>query len=148
VPPPTWLDDVRRLLDHVAASDTTELEYAAEGFRIRLTRRTASQAPGVAPVAEVRPVDSDLVQIVAPLTGVFYRASSPGAPPLVAEGDEVQPDSIVGLIETMKIFNEVLAERGGRIATVLVESGQLVHAGDALMTIEDAAEVGGGQAQS
>ena len=47
----------------------------------------------------------------------------------------------------MKIFNEVLAERGGRIAAILVESGQLVHAGDALMTIDDAAESGGGQAQ-
>lgn len=48
----------------------------------------------------------------------------------------------------MKIFNEVLAERGGRIAAILAESGELVHAGDALMIIEDAAPSSDGQAQS
>ena len=55
---------------------------------------------------------------------------------------------MVGLIETMKIFNEVLAERGGRIVAILAESGQLVHAGEALMTIEDAAASSGGQTPS
>ena len=95
-------------------------------------------------------VDSpaDGTPLAAPLTGVFYRAATPGGPPFVAVGDLVAAGAVVGLIETMKIFNEVLAERGGRIAAILAESGQLVHAGEALMMIEDAAESGGGQAQS
>jgi acetyl-CoA carboxylase biotin carboxyl carrier protein len=89
---------------------------------------------------------------VAPLTGVFYRASTPGAPPFASVGDVVAAGAVVGLIETMKIFNEVLAERGGRIAVILAESGQLVHAGETLMTIEDAEGAangaGGEQGQS
>ncbi len=61
-------------------------------------------------------------------------------------GDEVAPDTVVGLIETMKIFSEVLAERSGRVAAVLAETGQLVHAGEALMTIEEPASRRAGQA--
>ena len=144
-----WIDDVRRVLEHVRASDATEVEVAADGFRLRLVRR-----PGRAVVAaEARVVASvdapaDGAPLAAPLTGVFYRAGTPGAPPFVSEGDTVAAGAVVGLIETMKIFNEVLAERGGRITAILVESGQLVHAGDVLMTIEDAADLGGEQAQS
>ena len=136
------------MLEHVSASDATEVEVAGDGFRLRLLRRPGRAAPRAepraAPLAADRPVEG--TPLVAPLTGVFYRAASPGSPPLVNVGDSVEAGTVVGLIETMKIFNEVLAERGGRIATVLVESGQLVHAGDALMTIEDAAGTGGEQA--
>jgi biotin carboxyl carrier protein len=145
-----WLDDVRRMLEYVSASDATEVEVAGDGFRLRLLRRPGRatvrsevRAPGVA--AE-RPADG--TPLVAPLTGVFYRAASPGAPPFASVGDVVEAGAVVALIETMKIFNEVLAERGGRIAAILAESGQLVHAGDALMTIEDVAGAGGEQAQS
>jgi acetyl-CoA carboxylase biotin carboxyl carrier protein len=144
----SWLDEVRRVLEHVGASDASQVEVAKDGFRLRLVRR-----PGRAIVhtesritASVELV-ADGTPLVAPLTGVFYRAATPGAPPFVAVGDLVAAGAVVGLIETMKIFNEVLTERGGRIAAILAESGQLVHAGDVLMTIEDAAELGGEQAQ-
>ena len=143
-----WLDEVRRVLEHVRASDATQVEVAADGFRLRLIRRPVRAAA----TAEARGATSaevlvDGAPLAAPLTGVFYRAATPGGPPLVNVGDVVAAGAVVGLIETMKIFNEVLAERGGRIAAILAESGQLVHAGDALMTIEDAAAVGGEQAQ-
>jgi len=145
----SWLDEVRRVLEHVRASDATQVEVAADGFRLRLVRRPGRGAVAV----EARTVASvdltaDGTPLAAPLTGVFYRAATPGAPPFVAVGDQVAAGAVVGLIETMKIFNEVLAERGGRIAAILAESGQLVHAGDVLMMIEDAAESGGEQAQS
>jgi acetyl-CoA carboxylase biotin carboxyl carrier protein len=144
-----WLDEVRRMLEHVSASDATEVEVAGDGFRLRLVRRPGRAATRPEPRAAAASADRAVegTPLVAPLTGVFYRAPSPGAPPLVNVGDTVEAGAVVGLIETMKIFNEVLAERGGRIATVLVESGQLVHAGDALMTIDDAAGSGGEQAQ-
>lgn len=143
-----WLDEVRRVLEHVRASDATQVELSANGFRLRLIRR-----PGRVPVTtEARVIASvdvpaDGTPLVAPLTGVFYRAGTPGAPPFVSVGDAVAAGAVVGLIETMKIFNEVLAERGGRITAILAESGQLVHAGEALMTIEEASGSGGEQAQ-
>jgi len=144
-----WLDEVRRVLEHVRASDATQVEVAADGFRLRLVRRPGRVAgPVESRVSASVDVAADGTPLVAPLTGVFYRAATPGGPSFVAVGDLVAPGAVVGLIETMKIFNEVLAERGGRIAAILAESGQLVHAGEALMMIEDAAEAGGGQAES
>ena len=144
-----WLDEVRRVLEHVRASDATQIEIAADGFRLRLVRRPGRAASAVEPrVAAAVDASAQGTPLVAPLTGVFYRAASPGAPPFASVGDVVEAGAVVALIETMKIFNEVLAEGGGRIPTVLVESGQLVHAGDALMTIEDTAGAGGGQAES
>jgi acetyl-CoA carboxylase biotin carboxyl carrier protein len=143
-----WLDEVRRVLEHVRVSDATHVEVAADGFRLRLVRRPGRVTPASeARVATAVDVLADGTPLAAPLTGVFYRAATPGGPPFVAVGDVVEAGAVVGLIETMKIFNEVLAERGGRIATILAESGQLVHAGDALMTIDDAAPPGGEQAQ-
>jgi len=137
------------MLECVSASDATEVEVVADGFRLRVVRRPGRAAVRAdsrgATASADRAVDG--TPLAAPLTGVFYRSATPGTPPLVSVGDRVEAGAVVGLIETMKIFNEVLAERGGRIAAVLVESGQLVHAGDALMTIEDAAESGGEQAQ-
>jgi acetyl-CoA carboxylase biotin carboxyl carrier protein len=149
-----WLDEVRRVLEHVRVSDASEVEIASEGFRLRLVRRpgraaapTEGRAVSASAVAVASgPVDG--TPLVAPLTGVFYRTSAPGTPPFVEVGDRVEAGAVVGLIETMKIFNEVLAERGGRIAAILAESGQLVHAGDALMTIEDAAGAGSQQGAS
>ncbi len=144
-----WLDDVRRMLEYVSASDATEVEVAGDGFRLRLVRRpgraAVRQEPRASAVAAALPVDG--TPLVAPLTGVFYRSASPGSPAFANVGDMVEAGAVVGLIETMKIFNEVLAERGGRIAAILAESGQLVHAGEALMMIEDAAGPGGEQAQ-
>ena len=144
----TWLDDVRRLLEHVAASDATELEYQCEGFRVRLTRRPGRGAPMPVAVADGQPIAGDLAQVIAPLTGVFYRAASPGAPPLISVGEEVQPETVVGLIETMKVFNEVTAECRGLVRQILVESGQLTQAGDCLMLVDATAGDGAEQVRS
>ena len=137
------------MLAYVSASDATEVEVAGAELRVRLRRRPGRSASRVEPRAPAvtAAVAVEGAPLPAPLTGVFYRSPSPGSPPLVNVGDTVEAGAVVGLIETMKIFNEVLAERGGRIAAILVESGQLVHAGDALMTIDDAAGSGGEQAQ-
>ena len=140
------------MFEHVTASDATEVEVASGGFRLRLLRRPGrSRSPsvghGVTALAAVA-VPIDGMPLAAPLTGVFYRTSAPGTPPFVEVGDTVEAGAVVGLIETMKIFNEVLAERGGRVAAILAESGQLVHAGEALMTIQSAANQDGGEAPS
>jgi acetyl-CoA carboxylase biotin carboxyl carrier protein len=133
----TWLEGVRRLLEQVRASDATEVEVTRGSFRLRLKRRPGACPP---PAAEAGGPDVAIAAVLAPLTGVFYRAASPTTPPYVGEGDVVEPETIVGLIETMKIFNEVLAERHGRVREILVQSGQLVHVGDRLMLIDEAGE--------
>ena len=133
------------MLEHVQASDATEVELSHGRFRLKLRRRPGARLASTDAPPPVDLTATDVAAILAPLTGVFYRAASPTDPPYVAPGDMVQPGAVVGLIETMKIFNEVLAERAGRIADILVESGQLVHAGDALMTVADDATEPGGQ---
>ena len=134
-----WLEEVKRALEHVESSDATEVEIARPGFRLHLRRRPGAGRAAVATSAtDDRPVAG--VAIVAPLTGLFYRASSPTAPPYVREGDLVQPETVVGLIEAMKIFNEVLAERRGRVREIVAEPGQLVQAGERLMWIDEAVD--------
>jgi acetyl-CoA carboxylase biotin carboxyl carrier protein len=147
-----WLDEVRRVFEHVRTSDATEVEITSKKFKLRLVRRPGRGAT----VPDSRALTSGAVAsasvegtpLTAPLTGVFYRTSAPGTPPFAEVGDRVEAGAVVGLIETMKIFNEVLAERGGRIVAILADSGQLVHAGEALMTIEDATGSSGGQTPS
>jgi acetyl-CoA carboxylase biotin carboxyl carrier protein len=67
---------------------------------------------------------------------VFYRSPTPSARAYVSEGDWVEADAVIGLVETMKIFNEVTADVSGRIIRYAADNGQLVHAGDALVLIE------------
>lgn len=131
---PSWLGEVREILERVSASDATELELVAPGFRLRVKRRREHVGSDrrALPTLGVEGVDP---AVVAPLTGVFYRAASPETRPYVVEGDLVQPDTVVGLIETMKVFNEVLAERHGVVRRILVEPGNLVQAGDRLMVL-------------
>ena len=78
--------------------------------------------------------DAHLHPVVAPFTGVFYRSPTPAARPYVATGDWVEADAVIGLVETMKIFNEVTADLPGRIARFAADNGQLVHAGDPLVS--------------
>jgi biotin carboxyl carrier protein len=130
----TWLDAVRQVVAAVRSSDVTDLELANGAFRMRLRRE-----PGSASTAAVAPAVDDeahLHRVVAPFTGVFYRSPTPAARAYVAEGDWVDADAVIGLVETMKIFNEVTADVSGRIVRLLAENGQLVHAGDALVSIE------------
>ena len=74
--------------------------------------------------------------VTAPLTGVWYAAPSPGARPYVQEGDEIGSGAVVGLIEAMKLFNEIKSDLAGRVARVVAESGQLVKAKQPLIEVE------------
>lgn len=135
--PPVWLDEVERAVRYVVASDAVEVQFSRPDFTLRIRRRADAVERASDGLGDAAASEGNGVAIVAPLTGIFYPGPAPSAPPYVAEGDTVQPDTIVGLIETMKIFNEVLAERRGRIRRILVESGQLVQAGHRLMLVED-----------
>ncbi len=72
----------------------------------------------------------------APLTGIYYAAPSPGATPYVAVGDHVAVGQIIGLIEAMKLFNEIKSDLAGRVARVCVDTGALVKAKQPLIEVE------------
>ena len=92
-------------------------------------------APVEAP-AEAAP-SGELVTISSPMIGVFYRAEAPGAAPFVAVGSLVEPDTIVCLIEVMKMMNPVPAGVGGTIVEVCAENAQLVEHGASLFQVRD-----------
>jgi acetyl-CoA carboxylase biotin carboxyl carrier protein len=74
--------------------------------------------------------------VTSPMVGTFYYAASPKDPPYVQEGDTIQPGDRVGIVEAMKMMNEIESEVAGRIARILVKNGQPVEYGQALMIVE------------
>ena len=89
-------------------------------------------------VSTVAVVPEGLEGVAAPLPGTFYHAPQPGAPPFVAVGDVVGPDSVIGIIETMKLMNPVHAGCEGRVVDVCVDNATMVDSGAILMHIQPA----------
>ena len=148
------------LIDRLAAllerSDLTELEVESGGTGIILRKPVvaASQSQGVSggstsplaaevpaptggsstagrdPAATVRP------SIKAPLTGIFYASPAPGTAPYVQVGGEVAVGQIIGMIEAMKLFNEIKSDLNGRVTRVIPDSGALVKAKQPLIEVE------------
>ncbi len=129
------------------------LEVAGSDFRVKLVKRgTAPAAPAAAASAEgsseeILPDESsedapkgNLQPIVSPLAGTFYRSPSPAEPPFVEIGAEVTEETVVGLVEAMKLFHEVKAERKGVIRTFAVQNAGMVEQGGALAYVEPPAE--------
>jgi acetyl-CoA carboxylase biotin carboxyl carrier protein len=94
-------------------------------------------APGVDENALGAAADADrLAAVIAPLPGTFYRAPRPGAPPFVEIGDAVSADTVIAIIETMKLMNSVPAGTPGRVARILLENGEFAPLGATLLLIE------------
>jgi acetyl-CoA carboxylase biotin carboxyl carrier protein len=74
--------------------------------------------------------------VVAPLTGVFYTASSPSADPFITEGEPVQAGQIICIVEAMKVFNEIKTEMSGVVVAIPAQNGQLVQRGEVLVRIK------------
>jgi len=91
---------------------------------------------GPARGSDARTVAPGMAAVKAPMVGTFYRAPSPGAPPFVEVGDRVQPDSVVCIIEVMKLMNTIHAETAGIVREVRVENSQPVEFGQVLLVIE------------
>lgn len=91
----------------------------------------ASAAPATAPAA-----DAGLIDIKSPTVGTFYAAPSPGEPSFVSVGSVVTPETIVCLIEAMKVFNQIPAEVSGTITAILVKSGDAVEFGQPLFRVK------------
>ena len=133
-----------------AEAGLDELELSVGDLHVRLARPRAAPAavaaPAEAPPTPVAPPTDGLTPfgepaagmrfVSAPLTGVWYPAPSPGARPYVNEGDEVASGQVIGLIEAMKLFNEIKSDASGRITRVLVENGTLVKRKQPLLEVD------------
>jgi acetyl-CoA carboxylase biotin carboxyl carrier protein len=131
-----------------------ELELSVGELHVRLARprapaplaATVSPMEAAAASAPTSPVAERLTPfgepapglrfVSAPLTGVWYPAPSPGARPYVNEGDEIAVGQVIGLIEAMKLFNEIKSDASGRITRVLVENGTLVKRKQPLLEVD------------
>ncbi len=142
-----WETVLKKLVEQMAETGVTELDVRRGDLRIRLQRRVFDA--GFSSARAISDVDSlsnvagetslELYRLLAPLTGVFYAAPNPSSPPYVEAGDWVEEGSVVGLIETMKVFNEVTAECRGRVVAIQVQQGQLVQSGEVVALIDTSA---------
>jgi len=143
------LDAVDLLGPAFADAGLDELEVEVGDLRVRIARPRAAVAapPAAAPPTEPAPAAHDGLTpfgepaagmrfVSAPLTGVWYAAPSPGARAYVAEGDEINAGQVVGLIEAMKLFNEIKSDAAGTVTRMLVESGTLVKRKQPLLEID------------
>ena len=154
------LQEIKALIDAMAASDLSEMTLTREGIQLRLVRKKAAAATSaaqpvaqplaqpsapVAPkaarqaaapfVATATPTAPAANEITAPLYGVVHWRPSPDAAPFVAAGQPIQAGQVVCVVEAMKVFNEVRAEHGATVLAVLVESGAEVEAGQPLLSL-------------
>ena len=150
------LKDIKAIIDLMRKNSLSEFELERQDFKIKLKRGNsgaivpveepvvmpyaappAVPAPGlpaVAPAAEV-PATSLLQEIKSPMIGTFYRAPSPESPNYMEIGAEVTPETVVCLIEAMKVMNEIKAEVRGVVTHILVENAKPVEFGQPLFRI-------------
>jgi len=145
---------VDRLGSLLERSDLVELEVESGETGIVLRKPAAlpqvatlpAQAtqsgaePGTAGAAvsagPAEPLPANVKTVKAPLTGVFYGAPSPNAPPFVTVGQHVAVGQVIGLIEAMKLFNEIKSDEAGRVVRIVAETGKLVKAKQPLIEVE------------
>jgi acetyl-CoA carboxylase biotin carboxyl carrier protein len=153
------MDEVRELIALMCDNGLTELEIEGEEFRVRLRRDSVPSgsaphaavpvptpvpeaAPAAAPTqpapqapAEATSPEQDLHIIPSPIVGTFYRSPSPSADPFVKIGSNVEHETVVCIIEAMKLMNEIQAEATGEVVKIYVENGQPVEYGQPLFGI-------------
>ncbi len=143
------IDRIQQIVELMKEHDLSEVDLQQGTDKIKLTRG------GVAPLAVAAPVapapvaaapaaapaaagagTSGTSTINAPMVGTFYAKANPESPPFVKVGDVVSEDTVVCIVEAMKVFNEIPAEMSGKIVAVLVEEGAAVEHGQKLFKVE------------
>lgn len=162
-------DELQALVDQLDSTDLDEFEVQINDMTVVLRRHGAGgwtreavvtrhphvfgvPAPpstGPGPISNTRAdnqarsvevaAESDRIAVYPPLLGTFYRAPSPDAEPFVQVGDVVAPDTVVGIVETMKMMNSVLAGTTGVVAEIIKDNGEFSDSDDVLMWIESTA---------
>ncbi len=148
---------IKQVVDLMKRSDISEFEFEEDGFKLRLSSKgadgpqiiqtvPAGQTPAPFPVATpptgeavATPLEEKGISISkSPLVGTFYSAASPESPAFVKIGSKVSNDSVVCIIEAMKVMNEIQAEMSGTISELLVENGEAIEYGQPLFKIKTA----------
>lgn len=151
--------EIRELADLVNEHGFTDFEFENKNIRVRLSKmqiapvaqsvtsypafpQPASSVSALQPAESTAPKpeeppeqESDLFNIVSPIVGTFYRAAGPDKEPYVKEGSLVGPDTVVCIVEAMKLMNEIQAETTGEVVQIYVENGQPVEYGQPLFGI-------------
>jgi acetyl-CoA carboxylase biotin carboxyl carrier protein len=147
------IKDIEELIKFVAKSGVSEVDLESKDFKISIkvplkggavahapAVAVAAAAPAPAPVAHAEPAPaaqveaaapakevSNLVTIKSPMIGTFYRTPSPDKPNFVNVGDEIKPGKVIGIIEAMKLFNEIESEISGKIVKILVDNASPIE---------------------
>ncbi len=151
--------DVAEILRLLESSNFDSLSLEMNGLKLNLQRGAAvtvrqpdAAAPSPQPKVELQPQpaqpaarkaappsEAGLAEVASPLLGIFYRAPKPGEPPFVEVGSKVAEDTVVGIIEVMKLMNTVRAGVRGEVAQILAENGALVEYGEILLRVRPGA---------
>ena len=152
------LKDIKDIIDLMKENDLSVFEMEKEGFKLRLQKNAGNgngQPILAAPIAlapagmaaptpaapeggsggGATPPEAGTKEIVSPMVGTFYRSPSPGSGPFVDVGQTVNEDTVVGIIEAMKVMNEIKAETSGVITEVAAENGKPVQFGQVLFRV-------------
>ena len=139
-------EDVRRYAELMKEFGLTALEVSDEGSSLRLEigQKAASVPAAAEPQADAAVQDSgvkaapetDSISIKSPMVGVFYRAPAENAAPYVKVGDTVKKGTVIGLIEAMKLMNEIVSDSEGVVESILAENGQTVDYGFELIRLK------------
>lgn len=152
------LQDLKELYAFMQDNGLQSLELDRKDYHVRLVRKgaatvpvpvpvavgTVAAAPAAAGAAAAAPppagnvLPANTIEVKSPMMGVFYRASTPSSPPFVKEGDTVKPGDVIGLIEAMKVFNDVKSELAGKVVKTMIENGKPVKVGQPIFWIEKA----------
>ena len=128
IPHAVELKDIKAIIDLMRKNDLSVFEMEKDGFRLKLQK-------GIGEPVSAPSETSHLRDIVSPMVGTFYRAASPDAPAFVDVGKEVTEETVVCIIEAMKVMNEIKAETKGVIAEVVAENGKPVQFGQVLYRV-------------
>ncbi len=150
------INDIYKLWDRFDASDADELLVEAEGMTLHLRRNAAAPGEQTAPRAGkelgkaspektvTQSKDSDAIhtatnatRVESPLAGIFYRASAPDAEPFVKLGQQVRSGDVVGIVEAMKMMNEIVAPVNGTVTAIRAEDSAMVEYGQVLVEISE-----------
>ena len=150
------LKDIKAVIDLMKKNDLSVFEMEKDGFKLKLQKGAGDQTVFTGPPAPAAPASpatpenvaasaaaappaekgGALKDIVSPMVGTFYRASSPESPPFVDVGKEVTEETVVCIIEAMKVMNEIKAETKGVIAEVVAEGSKPVQFGQVLFRVK------------
>lgn len=148
------IKEIKQIVDLMKRSGLTEFEIEEDNFKLRICRSNGDAATAAAPVAMAAPVPVaapvatpvsapeqpaaiDPAKLIkSPMVGTFYSAPSPDSSSFVKIGDKVSADSVVCILEAMKVMNEILAEKSGIIAEILIQNGDSVEYGQPLFRLQ------------